>query len=82
MEQIKGVKIMTVHKSKGLEFENVIVCDKMGAGRHDGSNFVAEYDADTGSWQVRHNVKKQCIDEDLPVAPIQWGAFCSAILGY
>ena len=61
----EGVKIMTVHKSKGLEFENVIVCDKMGAGRHDGSNFIAEYDADTGSWQVRHNVKKQCIDEEF-----------------
>lgn len=61
----EGVKIMTVHKSKGLEFENVIVCDKMGTGRHDGSNFIAEYDADTGSWQVRHNVKKQCIDEDF-----------------
>lgn len=60
----EGVKIMTVHKSKGLEFENVIVCDKMGAGRHDGSNFIAEY-ADTGSWQVRHNVKKQCIDEEF-----------------
>jgi len=61
----EGVKIMTVHKSKGLEFENVIVCDKMGAGRHDGSNFIAEYDADEGSWQVRHNVKKQCIDEEF-----------------
>ena len=61
----EGVKIMTVHKSKGLEFENVIVCDKMGAGRQGGSNFIAEYDASAGSWQVRHNVKKQCIDEDF-----------------
>ena len=61
----EGVKIMTVHKSKGLEFENVIVCDKMGAGRQGGPNFIAEYDADAGFWQVRHNVKKQCIDKEF-----------------
>ena len=37
-----GVKIMTVHKSKGLEFAHVIVCDMMSKGRGDDSNFITE----------------------------------------
>lgn len=40
----KGVKIMTIHKSKGLEFEYVIVCDKMSEPQNDTDKFVYAYD--------------------------------------
>lgn len=39
-----GVSLLTIHKSKGLEFEYVIVADKLG-GEHYGSNpLLFEYD--------------------------------------
>lgn len=59
-----GVNIMTVFKSKGLEFEHVIVCDKIGRGRNDGSNFLVEYDVKEG-WQIRHNAKKESFDRSF-----------------
>lgn len=59
-----GVKIMTVHKSKGLQFEHVIVCDKIGGDKNDSSNFITEYDINT-SWQIKHNVKKESFDEEF-----------------
>lgn len=39
-----GVKIMTIHKSKGLEFEYVILCDKLGGENHSKDKFITEYD--------------------------------------
>lgn len=59
-----GVNIMTVFKSKGLEFEHVIVCDKMGRGRNNSGNFLIEYDLKSG-WQIRHNAKKDSFDDDF-----------------
>lgn len=59
-----GVKIMTVHKSKGLQFEHVIVCDKIGGDKNDSSNFITEYDINSG-WQIKHNVKKESFDDEF-----------------
>ncbi len=39
-----GVKVLTVHKSKGLEFEHVIVLDRFGTGRPNNSRLIFEYD--------------------------------------
>jgi len=50
-----GVKIMTVHKSKGLEFAHVIVCDMMSKGRGDDSNFITEY-SEKGEWIVKSRI--------------------------
>ncbi|WP_107811587.1 RecB-like helicase [Campylobacter concisus] len=50
-----GVKIMTVHKSKGLEFAYVIVCDMMSKGRGDDSNFITEY-SEKGEWIVKSRI--------------------------
>ncbi|WP_107775823.1 RecB-like helicase [Campylobacter concisus] len=50
-----GVKIMTVHKSKGLEFAHVIVCDMMSKGRGDDSNFITEYN-EKGEWIVKSRI--------------------------
>lgn len=41
---LKGIRIMTVHKSKGLEFEHVIVLDQLGRGRSHNDPIVFEYD--------------------------------------
>ncbi len=39
-----GVRIMTVHKSKGLEFEHVIVMDRLGVMKSRSDTFVYDYD--------------------------------------
>jgi exodeoxyribonuclease V beta subunit len=40
---LKGIRIMTVHKSKGLEFEHVIVLDRLGTPRSRSDAIVYEY---------------------------------------
>lgn len=41
---LKGIRIMTVHKSKGLEFEHVIVLDRLGTPRSRSDAIVYEYE--------------------------------------
>lgn len=41
---LRGIRIMTVHKSKGLEFEHVIVLDQLGRPRAKNDPIVYEYD--------------------------------------
>lgn len=41
---LKGIRIMTVHKSKGLEFEYVIVLDRLGNARNHNDAIVYEYE--------------------------------------
>jgi exodeoxyribonuclease V beta subunit len=41
---MRGIRIMTVHKSKGLEFEHVIVLDRLGIGRSNNDPIVYEYE--------------------------------------
>jgi len=41
---LKGIRIMTVHKSKGLEFEHVIVLDRLGMARTFNEAIVYEYE--------------------------------------
>lgn len=43
-EDNDGIKILTIHKSKGLEFEHVIVCDRLGSKRGGGGTLLYEYD--------------------------------------
>ncbi|WP_051505382.1 RecB-like helicase [Sulfurospirillum arcachonense] len=43
-EDNDGVKILTIHKSKGLEFEHVIVADRLGSPRGGGGTLLYEYD--------------------------------------
>ena len=48
---------MTIHKSKGLEFDHVIVCDKMGGDSNKGEHFLTEYDLKSGQFLVM--IRKQ-----------------------
>ena len=41
---LHGVRVLTVHKSKGLEFENVIVLDRLGRKKADTSTIIYQYD--------------------------------------
>jgi len=43
-EDNDGIKILTIHKSKGLEFEHVIVADRLGNKRGGGGTLLYEYD--------------------------------------
>ena len=40
---LDGVRVMTVHKSKGLEFDHVIVLDRLGRSASDSSPIIYEY---------------------------------------
>ena len=42
-EQQKGIAIMTIHKSKGLEFEHVLVLDRLGQMKSRNDFMVYEY---------------------------------------
>ncbi len=41
---LDGVRVLTVHKSKGLEFEHVIVLDRLGRPSADRSPIIYEYE--------------------------------------
>lgn len=43
-EDNDGVRVLTIHKSKGLEFEHVIVCDRLSRPKGGGGSFIYEYD--------------------------------------
>ncbi len=40
----EGLRILTVHKSKGLEFEHVIVMDRLGRPRGGGDTLIFDYE--------------------------------------
>ena len=44
LSEFDGITIMTVHKSKGLEFENVIVLEKLGRDNNRNSNLIFDYE--------------------------------------
>ncbi|GAA8087001.1 RecB-like helicase [Helicobacter pylori] len=40
----KGAQIMTIHKSKGMQFPYVIVCERLGEPENDSNQFLEEYE--------------------------------------
>ncbi|GAA9711123.1 RecB-like helicase [Helicobacter pylori] len=61
----KGVQIMTIHKSKGMQFPYVIVCERLGKPKTNNSNqFLEEY---SGTELVRlyYRMKnREVVDKD------------------
>ena len=43
--ELKGVRVLTIHKSKGLEFEHVIVMDRLKKPPSARNAIIYEYDA-------------------------------------
>ncbi|MBP3224357.1 MAG: RecB-like helicase [Campylobacter sp.] len=52
-KELSGVKIMTVHKSKGLEFAHVILCDLLSKGGGERDKFMLGYD---GQWRIKYRM--------------------------
>lgn len=52
--EAKGISIMTVHQSKGLEFDNVILLDTLSAGANNRKkhDLMLEYDTEKKSWEL------------------------------
>ncbi|MCX2683575.1 RecB-like helicase [Campylobacter sp. MIT 21-1685] len=51
-EQNMGISIMTVHKSKGLEFENVILLDSLSRSDRNTQKILFEFDTVKG-WELK-----------------------------
>lgn len=62
-ERSFGISIMTVHKSKGLEFENVIVLDNLSQVKNDGGKILLDYDFASG-WELQIKDKKRALGRD------------------
>lgn len=62
---LKGAQIMTIHKSKGMQFPYVIVCERLGKPKSNNSNqFLEEYN---GAELVRlyYRIKnREVVDKD------------------
>lgn len=50
-----GINIMTVHKSKGLQFDHVIVVDYLGKPSPNQDKFLIEYNLSLNSWDIKLN---------------------------
>ncbi|GAA8913006.1 RecB-like helicase [Helicobacter pylori] len=61
----KGAQIMTIHKSKGMQFPYVIVCERLGKPRSNNSNqFLEEYNG-TELLRLYYRMKnREVVDKD------------------
>ncbi|GAA8800730.1 RecB-like helicase [Helicobacter pylori] len=61
----KGAQIMTIHKSKGMQFPYVIVCERLGKPKTNNSNqFLEEYDG-TELMRLYYRMKnREVVDKD------------------
>lgn len=61
-----GIKIMSVHKSKGLQFPHVIICDNIGSKGTDRSKFITSYDYSAHRWKIFYKFKnREALDEEF-----------------
>ena len=51
-EENSGISVMTVHKSKGLEFDNVILLDTLSRPQNDTNTLLLEYDTKKSAWEL------------------------------
>jgi len=58
-EDVDGVRVLTIHKAKGLEFENVIVLDKKAVGGKNHSQLFYEFDENADVKMVWHRFSKR-----------------------
>ncbi|GAA7654974.1 RecB-like helicase [Helicobacter pylori] len=62
---LKGAQIMTIHKSKGMQFPYVIVCERLGKPKSNNSNqFLEEYNG-TELVRLYYRMKnREVVDKD------------------
>ncbi len=63
--KVEGVQIMTIHKSKGMQFPYVIVCERLGKPKSNSSNqFLEEYSG-TELTRLYYRMKnREVVDKD------------------
>ncbi|GAA6987663.1 RecB-like helicase [Helicobacter pylori] len=60
----KGTQIMTIHKSKGMQFPYVIVCERLGKPKNDPDKFLEEYNG-TELARLYYRMKnREVVDKD------------------
>lgn len=71
-DAIEGVRILTIHKSKGLQFNNVIVMDRTKKKSAERSKFIFETDSEENGIElcaIRYRAKaKEAFDETYRLA--------------
>lgn len=67
-EDNDGVKILTIHKSKGLEFSHVIVADRLGSPRNGGGTLLYEYEDIKLKGIFQRVSQREYIDEKYALA--------------
>lgn len=62
--QRNGINILTVHKSKGLQFQSLIICDALGGTNNEKDKIITNYDEEKDIWEVRLRQKNlELVDE-------------------
>ncbi|GAA9637165.1 DNA helicase [Helicobacter pylori] len=61
----EGAQIMTIHKSKGMQFPYVIVCERLGKPKSNNSNqFLEEYDGTELTHLYYRMKNREVVDKD------------------
>lgn len=58
-EDANGIRILTIHKAKGLEFENVFILDRKNVGGKNHKQLFFEFDESAEIKAVWHNFSKR-----------------------
>jgi len=67
-KEANGLKILTIHKSKGLEFKHALVCDRLKRKQTDRSSFVI-YEENMEMKNIFLKGKnRECIDNEYDIA--------------
>ncbi|RUM45017.1 MAG: RecB-like helicase [Hydrogenimonas sp.] len=62
-KEVAGINVLTIHKSKGLEFEYLIVLDRLGRGQSDTTPVIFDYDGiDLKAVRMKFK-KRDAVDE-------------------
>lgn len=67
-KELNGIRVLTVHKSKGLEYEHVIVLDRLGKASADRSPIIYEYEGIHLQNIYLRMIKRSGLDEDYAKA--------------
>ena len=61
----EGITLLTAHKSKGLEFEHLIVCDRLKGERNKQRDFIFEFDEIELKRVYRYYKNREFVDNDF-----------------
>lgn len=66
--QNEGIKVLTIHKSKGLEYKHVIVLDKLSRPSNNKGTFLFEYDKQRLQKMYLRIKNREFVDEEYELA--------------